>query len=275
MAAYSLSGIVTAINTAGIQTDLNFAATQMDKTVTSLGSSTVFPRSGGDTGVWKTVTAAAWTSGFFPGELWLLYQATGQTKWRDVAASWTQSLASQATRTDTHDLGFMIGNTFGNGYRLTGTPSYLPVIEQAATSLATRYSATVGAIRSWSFGSWSYPVIIDNMMNLTPLLWGAQHGGDSGWTGMAVTHANTSIANLIRADGSTFQLADFDPSTGALIKQQTYQGYSDSSTWARGQAWAIYGFTEIYQETGNQAFLSAAETTANYFLSHLPSDLVP
>src|SRR5206468_10719843 len=96
-----------------------------------------------------------------------------------------------------------------------------------------------------------------------------------GCTGMTDTHANTSIANLIRDHGSTFQRADFDPSTGALIKQQTYQGYSDSSTWARGQAWAMYGFTEIYQETGNQAFLSAAETTANYFLSHLPSDLVP
>ncbi len=275
MVAFSLSSSGREIDLAGIQTDLLFAETQMDKTVTRLGSFSSFPRSTGETGLWSTRSASDWTSGFFPGELWLLYQATGNTKWRDAAESWTASLASQATRTDTHDVGFMIGSSFGNGYRLTGNPSYQAVIQQAATSLASRYDPDAEAIRSWSFGPWSYPVIIDNMMNLTPLLWGAGHGGNLTWTDMAITHANTTIANIVRPDGSTFQLADFNPDTGALIEQETYQGYSDSSTWARGQAWAIHGFTEIYGATKAPAFLAAAQSTANYFLSHLPSDFVP
>jgi len=275
MTAVSLSGTTQEINLAGIQADLLFAEAQVGKTVASLASSTSFPRSGGDAGHWSTVGAGDWTSGFFPGELWLLYQATGGAKWRDAAGSWTSSLASQAARTDTHDIGFMIGSSFGNGYRLTGDLSYKAVVQQAATSLASRYDPDVGAMRSWSWGSWSYPVIIDNMMNLTPLLWGAGHGGNPAWTNIAIAHAETTIKNIVRPDGSTFHLADFDPSTGALIKQETYQGYSDSSTWARGQAWAIHGFTDIYQATRIPTFLAAAQSTANYFLSHLPSDAVP
>jgi unsaturated chondroitin disaccharide hydrolase len=262
----------------GIGTDLSFVEAQASKTLASLGSPTGsnYPLYGGETGTWKTVGASSWTSGFFPGELWLLYQATGSQQWLTKAQAWTAPLASQATRTDTADVGFIIGTSFGNGYRLTGTSSYKTELLTAGASLATyRYNSTVGAVRSWSFGPWSYPVIIDTMMNLGPLQWGAHNGGNPAWAGYAVKHAQTTANDLVRSNGSTFQLANFDPTTGALLSQGTYAGYSNSSTWARGEAWALYGFTQAYETSGNKAFLTTAEKVANWFVGHLPSDYVP
>jgi unsaturated chondroitin disaccharide hydrolase len=265
--------------TPNLSADLSFIERQAQKTVTSLAPG-AYPRSGGQTGTWRTVGAGDWTSGFFPGELWLLYQATGSTHWLAEARSWTAPLASQATRTDTHDVGFIIGESFGNGYRLTGDPTYKSEILTAAASLATRYNPTVGAIRSWSFGSWQYPVIIDNMMTLGPLQWGATHGGNLAWGSDATKHAQTTIANLVRSNGSTYQLANFNPATGALIDTESVVGCStsvcsSSTTWARGEAWGIYGFVQAYQATGNATFLTTAERLAGNFFSHLPSNYVP
>jgi unsaturated chondroitin disaccharide hydrolase len=261
----------------GIGLDLSFVETQASKTLASLGSPTGsnYPRYGGETGTWKTVGARDWTSGFFPGELWLLYQATGSQQWLTAAQNWTAPLASQATRTDTADVGFIIGTSFGNGYRLTGNSSYKAELLTAGASLATRYNPTVGAVRSWSFGPWSYPVIIDTMMNLGPLQWGAHNGGNTAWASYAVKHAQTTTTDLVRSDGSTYQLANFDPTTGKLLSQGTYAGYSNGSTWARGEAWALYGFTQAYETSGNKAFLTTAEKVANWFVGHLPSDYVP
>jgi unsaturated chondroitin disaccharide hydrolase len=258
----------------GVAADLSFIEAQAQKTVASLAPG-AYPRSGGDTGTWTTVGASDWTSGFLPGELWLLYQATGSAQWLADAQSWTAPLASQATRTDTHDVGFIVGESFGNGYRLTGDPTYKAELLTAGASLAQRYNPTVGAVRSLSFGPWQYPVAIDNMMTLGPLQWGATHGGDPSWGADAGQHAQTSIANLVRSDGSTYQLANFDPTTGALINHDVVQGVSVSSTWSRGQAWGLYGFVQAYQATGNPDFLATAEKLADYFFSNLPSDHVP
>jgi unsaturated chondroitin disaccharide hydrolase len=263
------------IDLAGVTSDLKFIETQAAKTVASLGSTFVYPISGGETGTWLTVDASDWTSGFFPGELWLLYQATESPKWETYARAWTAPLASQATRTDTHDVGFIIGTSFGNGYRLTGDPSYIGKILTGAASLTLRFNPTVGAIRSWDFGPWQYPVIIDNMMNLGLLQWGATNGGDPQWANVAAKHARTTQSELVRTDGSTFHVADFNPTTGALTGRVTSQGSSDSSTWARGQAWALYGFVQAYQTDGSAAFLSGAERIAKYFVDRLPPDDVP
>jgi unsaturated chondroitin disaccharide hydrolase len=199
-------------------------------------------------GAWTTSDAAWWTSGFFPGSLWLMYQATGDPMWRTEAAARQAGLASQASNTSTHDVGFMLFTTYGNGYRLTGDPSYRDVVLQAARSLATRYNATVGATRSWNNDAGDpssyFKVIIDNMMNLDLLFWGAQNGGDAAWTDMAVNHALTTQRTHVRADGSTFQLVIFNSGTGAVISRGTVQGYRNDSTWARGQAWALHGFTQ-------------------------------
>ena len=186
----------TPLDSAGIASDLSFIESQVSKTLTSLGSPTSgYPVSGGDSGTWTTTSpssgAVGWTSGFFPGQLWLLYQATGSSKWLDAAQTWTTPLASQATapRVDPTDIGFIIGTSFGNGYRLTGDPAYKDVLLTAGGSLASLYNSNVGAVRSWTFGPWQFPVIIDSMMTLGPLQWGAHNGGSSAWAGIATTHA--------------------------------------------------------------------------------------
>ena len=185
-----------------IASDLTFIEQQVEKTLNSLGSSPapgnpLYPVSGGDSGTWKTTSpssgAQGWTSGFFPGQLWLLYQATGSQQWRTAAQAWTAPLASQASlvtspRVDPTDIGFIIGTSFGNGYRLTGDPSYKPVLITAGNSLASVYSPTVGAVRSWTFppyGPPNFAVIIDSMMTLGPLQWGASNGGNPVWAGYA------------------------------------------------------------------------------------------
>ena len=275
----------TPLDSQGIATDLSFIETQVTKTLTSLGSpASGYPVSGGDSGKWTTTNPSSagqgWTTGFFPGQLWLLYQATGSPQWLAAARQWTAPLASQASlvtgpRPDPTDIGFIIGTSFGNGYRLTGDPSYKDVLTTAGQSLASLYNSKVGAVRSWTFPQYQFPVIVDSMMTLGPLQWGASNGGSPTWAGIAATHAQTVTANLVRSDGSTFQLADFDPTTGALLSQETVAGFSDSSTWARGQAWALYGFVQAYQTSGDPAFLTTAEDVANYFVKNLLPNHIP
>jgi unsaturated chondroitin disaccharide hydrolase len=259
-------------------TDLTFVEGQVTKTLNSLGSpSSGYPISGGDSGTWTTASPSSggqgWASGFFPGELWLLYQATGSTQWLGKAQTWTTPLASQAssvTRVDPTDIGFIIGTSFGNAYRLTGDTSYKDVLLTAGGSLASLYNLKVSAVQSWRFPQYHFPVIIDSMMTLGPLQWGATNGGQSTWAGYAEKHAQTVSKNLVRPNGSTFELADFDPTTGTLLSRGTFAGYSNSSTWARGEAWALYGFVQAYEATDNPAFLKTAEGIANYFVSNLP-----
>jgi unsaturated chondroitin disaccharide hydrolase len=268
-----------AFGSQGIATDLSFIETQVTKTLTSLGSpASGYPVSGGDSGTWTTTTPSSgsqgWTTGFFPGQLWLLYQATGSPQW-------TAPLAPQASapRVDPTDIGFIIGTSFGNGYRLTGDPNYKGVLTTAGNSLASFYNSNVGAVRSWSFPPFQPPshfaVIVDSMMTLGPLQWGASNGGSPAWAGIAATHAQTVTTNLVRPDGSTFEVADFNPTTGALMSRGTFSGFSDTSTWARGQAWALYGFVQAYQTSDNPAFLTTAEAVANYFVDHLPANDIP
>jgi unsaturated chondroitin disaccharide hydrolase len=277
----------TPLDSQGIAADLSFIETQVTKTLSSLGSPTSgYPVSGGDSGTWTTTTPSSagqgWTTGFFPGQLWLLYQATGSTKWLDAAQAWTAPLAPYASltthpRPDPTDIGFMIGTSFGNGYRLTGDPSYKNVLLTTGTSLASLYSPIVGAVQSWTFPQFHFPVIIDSMMTLGPLQWGASNGGSSTWAGMANTHAQTVTTNLVRLDGSTYQLSDFNPVTGAPESPQYYQtgGLSATSVWARGQAWALYGFVQAYQTSDNPAFLTTAEALATYFVDHSPANGIP
>jgi unsaturated chondroitin disaccharide hydrolase len=272
----------TPLDSQGIATDLSFIETQVTKTLTSLGSpASGYPVSGGDSGTWTTTTPSSgsqgWTTGFFPGQLWLLYQATGSQQWLTAARAWTAPLASQAggRPIDPTDIGFIIGTSFGNGYRLTGDPSYKSVLVTTGNSLASLYNPNVGAVRSWTFPQYQFPVIIDSMMTLGPLQWGASNGGSSTWAGIAATHAQTVTTNLVRSDDSTFEVADFDPTTGALLSQGTFAGFSDSSTWARGQAWALYGFVQAYQTSDDPAFLTTAEEVASYFVGHSPANGIP
>ncbi|MEI9956223.1 MAG: glycoside hydrolase family 88 protein [Ferruginibacter sp.] len=144
--------------------------------------------------------------------------------------------------------------------------------------MATRFNPKTGVIKSWDFATdnkWKYPVIIDNMMNLELLFEATKLTGDSSFYKIAVSHANTTIKNHYRPNYSSYHVVDYDPETGAVRQKNTAQGYSDSSSWARGQAWGLYGYTMCYRETHNPIYLKQAEHIAAYILSRLPKGMVP
>jgi unsaturated chondroitin disaccharide hydrolase len=227
-----------------------------------------------------TVTSVGisdWTAGFPAGSLWLLYEHTQDQSYRTAAEAWTNALYSVRLRTDTHDVGFEIMSSYGQGYRITKNAAYVPVITTAAQSLSTRFNATVGCTKSWDNTAWSFPVIIDNMMNLELLYRGTTLGGSATFADMAVKHALTTRMNHFRPDFSSYHLVDYDPATGAVLKKQTVQGISDDSAWARGQAWGLYGFTMGYREAHDQRFLDQAGSIADFYTQHadFPADDVP
>ena len=261
---------------------LTRAAAQLRRTAAALDPANGYPRSTDATGNWEQRAPTQWTSGFFAGTLWYMYQHDRSPAWRAQAERWTAGLEPNKTITTTHDLGFMLFDSFGHGALLTGDAHYREVILEASRSLATRFDAKVGAIKSWNTlggsdarGTWQYPVIVDNLMNLEMLFWAGAHGGDTAWLRMAERHALTSARVHVRADGSTAHVALFDPAAGAFLRTVTWQGYADSSAWARGQAWAIHGLTAAYGRTRRAELLGAAQRAADWFIAHLPPDAVP
>ncbi len=218
----------------------------------------------------------AWTQGFYPGSLWTLYAQTGDAKWKDLATRWTTPLDVQQTNTATHDLGFKLFPAFGAGFQLTKDDADRQTLLTAARSLATRFRPQAGIICMGDWNTaWKMPIVNDTMMNIELLMWAARNGGDPAWEQMAVSHALVSMRDLIRPDGSTYHVADYDPASGKLRWHGTFQGYSDSSTWTRGQVWVMYGMTKMYSYTHRPEFLDAARRTSDYFLSRLPPDSVP
>ena len=245
-------------------------------TVTITEKTKVEPRTIKADGSLSLVAPRDWTSGFFPGSMWYLYEMSGDDFWKEKAIKFTDYLESIKTYKGTHDLGFMINCSYGNGLRLAAVPGYKEVMLEAARSLITRFNPNVGCIRSWDHGKqWQYPVIIDNMMNLELLFWASKASGDPVFRDIAVTHANTTIANHFRPDYSSFPVVDYDAAVdGKAIQFNTHQGYAHESAWGRGQAWGLYGFTMCYRETGDPDYLKQAEGIAQFILNHknLPED---
>ncbi|MCX2452248.1 glycoside hydrolase family 88 protein [Pedobacter sp. PLR] len=227
----------------------------------------------------KLVPSRDWTSGFFPGELWFLYEYTGKKMWMEQAKIYTAMIEKEQFNGKTHDMGFKVYCSVGTGYRITKDKHYADVIIQSAKTLATRFNAKTGVIRSWDHGTdkWLNPVIIDNMMNLELLFEATKLTGDSSFYKVAVSHANTTIKNHFRPDYSSFHVIDYDPNTGAVLKKNTHQGYSHESAWSRGQAWALYGYTMCYRFTKDPVYLKQAENIAAFILKHknMPEDLIP
>ena len=241
-------------------------------------SGLVSPRTA-ESGSLKLVKARDWTSGFFPGELWYLYQNNATQFWKENAKDFTAKIEGEQYNGTTHDMGFKVYCSVGNGYLNTKDPHYKAVLIQAAKTLSTRFNKTAGVIRSWDHNKdkWDYPVIIDNMLNLELLFEATKLLGDSSFYHIAVSHADRTMENHFRADYSSYHVVDYDSTTGKINKKTTHQGYSDSSAWARGQAWALYGYTMCYRETGLVRYLRQAEMVARYIFTHpnLPKDLVP
>lgn len=229
---------------------------------------------------WQYVTREDWTSGFWPGTLWYLYEAQPTAYWQQKAEGFTQDLAPVLNhKTVDHDLGFQFYCSYGNGLRLTRNPAYKQVLLRAADSLATLYNPRVGTILSWprmvKQMNWPHNTIMDNMINLELLFWASKNGGNAKYRDMAISHARTTMQHHFRPDWTSYHVAVYDDKTGRFIKGVTHQGYADNSMWARGQAWAIYGFTMSYRESGVAEFLTTAQKTADVFIERLPADQVP
>ncbi len=237
------------------------------------------PRSVDKNNKLKLVYSKDWTSGFFPGCLWYMYEYTKANEWKIYAEKFTQYLEPEMYNGSTHDMGFKMFCSYGNGYRLTDNNKYKNVLLKSAKTLSKRFNDKVGCIRSWDWNKdvWQFPVIIDNMMNLELLFWATKISGDSVYYKIAVAHANTTIKNHFRKDYSSWHVVDYDTLTGKVRKKETHQGYSDKSSWSRGQAWGLYGFTMCYRETKKIKYLKQAEGIANYILSNknLPEDGIP
>ena len=222
-----------------------------------------------ENGKLKMVQGKDWTSGFFAGNLWMMFELTGNEKWKTRALEFTLPLEEEKWDGGTHDLGFKMYNSFGKAYKITGNEEYKNILIQSAKTLATRFNPVVGCIRSWDHNSdkWDFPVIIDNMMNLELLMWAAKETGNENFREIAVKHARTTMQNHFRNDYSSYHVIDYDPETGEVENRNTHQGYSDESAWARGQAWGLYGFTMMYRETGMEEFLLQADRIAGFILS--------
>lgn len=227
---------------------------------------------------------ADWRSGFFPGSVWYLYELSGDSALLPLARKYTDAIEEAKKLTWHHDVGFMINCSFGNGLRLAEIPQYKEVMIEAARSLATRFRPKAGIIQSWDVArgwqserGWECPVIIDNMMNLELLFEATRLSGDSTFYRIAVSHADRTLEEHFRPDGSCYHVVDYSLEDGSVRHRQTAQGYADESVWSRGQAWAVYGFTVCYRETKERKYLDRALKTLRFMKTHprMPQDLIP
>jgi unsaturated chondroitin disaccharide hydrolase len=264
---------------------LSYCSSQVNRTLKELTplDYTLMPRNIADNSTkWscRKVVKSEWCSGFWPGILWYDYQNTKDTTILGLAKRYTASLGFLSTiPAFDHDLGFLLYTSYGNGYRLTNDPAYEKVLLQAADTLATLYNPKVGTILSWprevENNDWPHNTIMDNMINLELLFWAAANGGSHQLYDIAVSHADKTMQNQFRKDYTSYHVAVYDTTDGHFIKCVTHQGYSDNSMWARGQAWAIYGFTMVYRETKDPKYLDFVQKVTDVYLDRLPSDYVP
>lgn len=262
--------------------NLDYCVSQASKTLELISEDSVIPRNvPNDSKKWNFVNYKDWTSGFWPGTLWYLYEYTGDEQWKKEADKFSRYLTplSMEPALD-HDLGFQVFNSFGNGFRQTDNIEYKEIILRTADTLATLYNPKVGTILSWprEVPNMEWPqhnTIMDNMINLELLFWASKNGGDSSLYDIAVSHAEKTMKNQFRDDYSSYHVVVYDKDTGEKIKAVTHQGFADETMWARGQAWAIYGYTMVYRETGDAKFLEFVHKVVRVYLDRLPNDLIP
>ncbi|RFS24681.1 glucuronyl hydrolase [Chitinophaga silvatica] len=277
MQTYAQTGKANAGLLAKADAALQLAAKQYKGMMAVLPANVLPKTTKSKDGSLETSNSGWWTSGFYPGTNWYLYEYTKDPIFKDEALKRMELVKKEQFNTSTHDLGFMMYCSFGNALRITKDTAYRSILLTSARSLCTRFNPTVGCIKSWDHGTWKFPVIIDNMMNLELLNWASRTSGDQSFAKIARTHANTTIKNHYRNDYSSFHVVDYDPATGKINERKTAQGAADSSAWARGQAWGLYGFTMMYRDTRDKKYLAQAKQIADYMLNHpnMPADLIP
>jgi chondroitin AC lyase len=260
-----------------------FITNRLETILMNDSNPTKIPRTINKDGKLITVDIYDWTSGFFPGNLWYMYELTKQEKWKNEAIKRTEVLDTIQYWEGNHDVGFIMNCSYGNGLKFGGQKQYEKVIIQSAESLSKRFNTTARAIKSWNRNkSWKgkmqyYPVIIDNMMNLELLFEASKLSGNSKYSDIAIQHAETTMKNHYRKNYSSYHVLDYDTITGEVRSKVTAQGFADESSWARGQAWGLYGYTLCYRYTKDAKYLSFAENIAKYIVKNpnLPKDMIP
>jgi hypothetical protein len=231
-----------------------------------------------NTGKMVTSNTKWWCAGFFPGTLWYLYDYSKNTNIQKIAEERLNLMEPEKHFTGNHDLGFMMYCSYGNAYRITKNDKYKKIIDTAAMSLASRFRPKIQSIQSWdSSKNFKCAVIVDNMMNLELLTWVSNNGGDPRFGEIAKIHANTTMERQFRPDNAAYHVLDYSLATGSLLKKTTWQGYSDSSAWSRGQGWAVYGYTMMYRLTKDETYKAQANKIAAFILNHpsYPKDGIP
>ncbi len=283
--ALSLAAISCTSVTGLVNDNVDFAGKQLAPLISASeeGGAVKFPSTYKD-GEIVFVPDRDWVSGFFAGTLWYMYELTGNEEYAVHAQKQTEALHRIQYLTSHHDVGFMIYDSYGNGLRLKNIPGYDTVVVNTARSLATRFRPKAGIIQSWNADGgwqkergWKCPVIIDNMMNLELLFRASEITGDPSFREIAISHADKTIENHFRSDYSTYHVVDYDPETGAVRSRETAQGADNESRWARGQSWALYGYTLTYRFTKDQRYLAQAENIAHFLITEpdMPEDFVP
>jgi len=266
------------------KSNLDYCITQAGKTLKMVPADAAqIPRSiaNGQT-KWRLVNYRDWTCGFWPGILWYAYEYSKDPGLKKEAQRYSAALYPLVdSAAIDHDLGFQVFCSLGNGYRLTHDATYKNILLRAADTLSKLFNPKVGTILSWprEVPGVDWPLrhntIMDNMINLELLFWASKNGGSKNLYDIAVKHAQTTMMNHFRSDYTSYHVVVYDTATGKKIKGITHQGYSDSSMWARGQSWAIYGYTMVYRETKDTRFLDFAQKVTDAYLKNLPDDLIP
>lgn len=258
-----------------IKDGIEIARVQLKQNAVDFDTTALFPRSWKD-GKFRATDAYDWTSGFFPGSLWIGYQLTGDEKLREEALKYTARLHDIQYYKGTHDLGFMIFCSYGMQQQIEKDSVSAAAIVEASKSLISRCDDEIGLIRSWDFGKWNYPVIIDNMMNLEMLFWASKYSGDPIYYDVAVRHADITMKEHFRDDFSSYHVISYNDD-GTVESKGTFQGCADDSAWVRGQAWGLYGYTMSYRETDLTRYFEQAVRIADFIIAHpnTPSDCIP
>ncbi|MGO4372280.1 glycoside hydrolase family 88 protein, partial [Paenibacillus sp. MCAF20] len=233
-----------------------------------------------DKGVYALNENDEWTDGFWSGLLWLCYEYTGDAVFRDAACKTVDSFRkrlNEQVALNHHDIGFLYSLSSKAQWIIEGEEEARLLTIRAANLLMTRWREQGQYIQAW--GAEGDPieggrVIIDCLLNLPLLYWAFEQTGDTKYRRVAELHAEKSRRYLVRGDDSSYHTFFFDPKTGTPIGGSTHQGYQNGSTWTRGQAWGIYGFSLSYRYTKNKSYLETAKRLAYYFLRHLPEDAV-
>ncbi|EHR32349.1 glycoside hydrolase family 88 protein [Helcococcus kunzii] len=261
-----------------IQKAIDLAINKIDKNISLLGEK--YPTPATENNEYKKIDNIEWTNGFWTGMLWLCYEETGDKKYKILAEKHVDDFLNRIENNievEHHDLGFLYILSCVSSYKLTGNEKAKKAALLAADKLVTRYQEKGEFIQAWGeLGAKdNYRLIVDCLLNIPLLYWASEETKDSKYRDIAKKHYKTTINNAIREDSSAFHTFYFDPETGEPVRGKTRQGYSDDSSWARGQAWLIYGIALNYTYLHNEEDIDLFESVTNYFLNRLPKDFVP